>query len=92
VLKILGATRSRLTAMFLIEYALLGASTAAFGVGAGTLAAYLVVTHVMRFDFVFDWAGSLAAAVGGLAITVGFGMIGAWRVLSQKPAAYLREL
>jgi putative ABC transport system permease protein len=92
VLKILGATRVRLTAMFLIEYALLGASTAAFGVGAGTLAAYLVVTHVMRFDFVFDWAGSLAAAGGGIAITVGFGMIGAWRVLSQKPAAYLREL
>jgi putative ABC transport system permease protein len=46
----------------------------------------------MQFDFIFDWAGSLAAAGGGLAVTVGFGMIGAWRVLSQKPAAYLREL
>jgi putative ABC transport system permease protein len=92
ILKILGATRGRLAAMFLIEYALLGASTAAFGVGAGALAAYLVVTHIMQFDFIFDWAGSLAAAGGGLAVTVGFGMIGAWRVLSQKPAAYLREL
>ena len=78
--------------MFLIEYGLLGASTAAFGVGAGALAAYLVVTRVMAFDFVFGWTGSLAAAAGGLAVTVGFGMIGAWRVLSQKPAAYLREL
>jgi putative ABC transport system permease protein len=92
ILKILGATRGRLAAMFLIEYALLGAATAAFGVGAGALAAYLVVTHIMQFDFIFDWAGSLAAAGGGLAVTVGFGMIGAWRVLSQKPAAYLREL
>jgi putative ABC transport system permease protein len=92
ILKILGATRGRLTAMFLIEYALLGASTAAFGVGAGALAAYLVVTRIMQFDFLFDWAGSLAAAGGGLVVTVGFGMIGAWRVLSQKPAAYLREL
>ena len=35
---------------------------------------------------------ALAAAGGGLAITVGLGMIGAWRTLSQKPAAYLREL
>ena len=78
--------------MFLIEYALLGAATAAFGVAAGALAAYLVVTRIMQFDFVFDWAGALAAAAGGLAVTVGFGMIGAWRVLSQKPAAYLREL
>ena len=65
ILKILGATRRRLTAMFLIEYALLGASTAAFGVGAGTLAAYLVVTRIMRFDFIFDWPAALAAAGGG---------------------------
>jgi len=92
ILKILGAPRGRLAAMFLIEYGLLGASTAAFGVGAGALAAYLVVTRIMDADFAFDWRSALAAAVGGLAVTVGFGMIGAWRVLSEKPAAYLREL
>jgi putative ABC transport system permease protein len=92
ILKILGATRGRLSAMFLIEYALLGASTAAFGVAAGALAAYWVVERIMQLDFVFDWPAALAAAGGGLAITVGLGMIGAWRTLSQKPAAYLREL
>ena len=78
--------------MFLIEYALLGATTAAFGVAAGTLAAFWTVNRIMQFDFVFDWPSALAAACGGLAITVGLGMIGAWRILSQKPAAYLREL
>ena len=46
----------------------------------------------MQFDFVFDLRSAFAAAGGGLAITVGLGMIGAWRTLSQKPAAYLREL
>ena len=92
ILKILGATRGRLTAMFLIEYLALGAATAIFGVAAGTLAAWWVVERVMQFDFVFDWRAALAAAAGGLAITVGLGMIGAWRTLSQKPAAYLREL
>jgi len=92
ILKILGATRRRLTMMFLIEYALLGLATAAFGVAAGTLAAYWVVWRIMQFDFVFDWRAALAATGGGLAITVGLGMIGAWRTLSQKPAAYLREL
>jgi putative ABC transport system permease protein len=34
----------------------------------------------------------LAAAGGGLAFTVGLGMIGAWRILGQKPAVFLREL
>jgi putative ABC transport system permease protein len=92
ILKILGATRGRLTAMFLIEYALLGAATAAFGVGAGALIAYWVVERIMQLDFLFAWTPALTAAVGGLGLTVGLGMIGAWRILSQKPAAYLREL
>jgi len=92
ILKILGATRFRLTAMFLIEYLALGAATAMFGVAAGTFAAWWVAERIMQLDFVFDLRAALVAAAGGLAITVGLGMIGAWRTLSQKPAAYLREL
>jgi putative ABC transport system permease protein len=92
ILKILGATRPRLIMMFLIEYALLGVVTAAFGAGAGALTAYWVVERIMRFQFLFDWVPTLAPAGGGLAFTVGLGMIGAWRILGQKPAAFLREL
>ena len=92
VLKILGATRRRLSLMFLIEYAILGTATAAFAVLAGTLIAYLVVSRIMLADFAFDWLSALAAALGGLAFTVLAGMAGAWRILGQKPAAYLREL
>ena len=92
ILKILGATRLRLVATFLIEYALLGGVAAAFGVAAGTLAAYVVVVEIMDFDFVFAVAPALAAAAAGLALTVALGMIGAWRILGQKPAAFLREL
>jgi putative ABC transport system permease protein len=92
ILKILGATRTKLTAMFLMEYAILGAATAAFGVGAGALCAWLVVKRIMFSDFAFDWTSALAAAGGGLVFTVALGMIGAWRILGQKPAAFLREL
>ena len=92
ILKILGATRWRLIATFLTEYALLGAATAAFGVGAGAAAAYVVVADVMGFDFTFAVGPSLAAAGAGLALTVALGMIGAWRILGLKPAAFLREL
>jgi len=88
----LGATRARLMATFLIEYALLGAATATFGVAAGALAAYVVVVRVMGLDFVFAPGPALAAAGAGLALTVALGMVGAWRILGQKSAAFLREL
>jgi putative ABC transport system permease protein len=91
ILKILGATRGRLMMTFLIEYATLGITTAAFGVGAGTLAAYVIVAKVMGIDFEFEVGPALAAAFGGLALTVVLGMIGAWRILGQKPAAFLRS-
>jgi putative ABC transport system permease protein len=92
VLKILGATRARLLAAFLTEYALLGATTAAFGVAAGSGAAYIIVTRIMQLDFTFSWAAALAAALAALLLTVSLGLIGAWRILGQKPAAFLREL
>ena len=92
ILKILGATRRRLIAMFIMEYAILGGVTTLFGLGAGALTAWLVVTRIMFSDFAFDWMSALAAAGGGLVFTVGLGMIGAWRILGQKPAVFLREL
>lgn len=89
-LKILGATRGRLIVASLLEFATLGAATAAFGVGAGALAAYVIVAYVMEFTFGFAWAQTLIAAFGGLALTVFLGLIGVWRTLGRKPAEVLR--
>ena len=58
----------------------------------GTLAAYVIVVEVMGFDFTFAPGPAFAAVAAGLALTVALGMIGAWRILGQKPAAFLREL
>ena len=91
-LKILGATRARLMGAALLEFAALGAATAAFGVGAGALAAYVIVAKVMAFDFAFAWEPALIAALGGLALTVLLGLAGTWRLLGLKPAAALRGL
>jgi putative ABC transport system permease protein len=90
ILKVLGATRARLMAIFLLEYATLGAGAAAFGVGAGALAAYIIVGRVMGMDFHFDWALALGSALAGLILTVGLGMASAWRILGLQPAAALR--
>src|SRR3546814_17768147 len=53
VLKVLGATRRTIGQTFLLEYGLLGLVTAIIAAAIGTLAAWLVLTEIMRADFVF---------------------------------------
>ena len=92
MLKVLGATRRRLLLAFVLEYGMLGLGTALFGVLAGTVAAWGVVSRVMGFDFAFAWGPAVEAAVAALVVTVGLGLLGTWRILGQKPAGYLRNL
>ena len=91
VLKVLGATRRRLLAAYVIEYGLLGLGTALFGILAGTAAAYAVVHYVMRFDFAVDWLPAAEAALASLVVTVGLGLAGTWRILGRSAAGYLRQ-
>jgi putative ABC transport system permease protein len=92
VLKTLGATRGQLLAAYLMEYALLGAVTAVFGLIAGAAASYGIVTQVMRLPFAMNWGVALASLGTALFVTVVLGLLGTWRILGQKPAPYLREL
>ncbi len=92
VLKTLGATRARLLAAYTMEYGALGLATAVFGLVAGTLAGWVILTKVMRLDFALDLSGALLAAVLAVVVAVGLGLAGTWRILSQKPAQYLRNL
>ncbi|MBS9476045.1 ABC transporter permease [Ancylobacter radicis] len=92
ILKTLGATRARLVLAYALEYAALGLVTAAVAVGAGTIAAYVVVTQVMKVGFAWSAGAALGAAAVALVLTVGFGLIGTWRALGQKPARILRNL
>ena len=92
ILKTLGASRWRLLGAFLLEYGLLGAVTALFGTLAGSLAAWWVVTSVMKLEFEWPFASATAVAVGAIILTVCLGLAGTWRILGQKPAPYLRNL
>jgi putative ABC transport system permease protein len=92
ILKTLGASRGRLLAAMLVEYALLGAVAALFGLAAGAAAAYVIVTQIMAFDFAWLWTQSLAAASLALVVAVFLGLVGTWRVLGVKPARMLRSL
>jgi len=92
VLKMLGATRSRLLAAYALEYLLIGLATAVVGVAAGSVAASLVMTQVMNLSFVWLPWPALIATLGTTALTIGFGLIGTFSALSQKPAPVLRHL
>ncbi|WP_375454460.1 ABC transporter permease [uncultured Methylobacterium sp.] len=90
VLKVLGATRGRLLSAYGLEYGALGLVTALFGLIAGTLAGWVIVTKVMRLDFALDLSGALVAAAAAVVLAVVLGLAGTWRILGQKPAPYLR--
>jgi putative ABC transport system permease protein len=92
VLKTLGATRGKLIGAYALEYLLLGTTTALFGVAAGSIAAWLVVTRIMNLTFVWLPGPAAAAAFGALLVTVVLGLIGTFTALGHKPATVLRNL
>jgi putative ABC transport system permease protein len=90
--KTLGASRARLLKAYALEYGLLGIVASFFGVLAGGLAAFLIVTYIMNLDFSLSATGPLLAAGFATGLTLVSGLIGTLRLLSQKPAPYLRNL
>jgi len=92
ILKTLGATRARLLGAYALEYLMIGFATAIFGVIAGSIAAWLIVTRLMTLSFIWQ-AGSAAGVVAAaLIVTVGLGLAGTLLALNQKPAMVLRNL
>ncbi len=91
VLKVLGATRRRILAIFLLEYGFLGLATAMLAALLGSVIAWAVMTQAMRAPF--EWLSVTAAgtALIAAAIALVFGFAGTWRALGQKPAPLLRN-
>jgi len=92
VLKTLGATRRTLIRAFSLEYAMIGLATAVFALLAGGVAAWFVVARIMSLPSQFLPEVALSTVVVALVLTVGFGLVGTWRVLGHKAAPVLRNL
>jgi len=92
ILKTLGATRLRLLTAYSIEYLLIGAATALFGMIGGSLAAWLIVAQLMHLSFTWLPWPALGAALAAVAVTVSLGLAGTFSALGQKPAPILRNL
>jgi putative ABC transport system permease protein len=91
VLKVLGATRGVVATAFLIEHGLLGLLSALVACVLGTLAAYFLVTRLMKIDWVFLPAPLLWTVVLASLLTLALGFAGTWRALGAKAAPYLRN-
>ena len=87
----LGATRRNVIAAFLIEYGLMGLVSAAIAGVIGTIAAYLIMTEVLRGPFIFIPEAVASTTVVALVITLCLGLIGTWRALGHKAAPLLRN-
>ncbi|MGB3045406.1 MAG: ABC transporter permease [Xanthobacteraceae bacterium] len=92
ILKTLGATRARLLGAYALEYLMIGIATAVFGVLAGSVAAWLIVTRLMTLGFVWQAGNAAAVVAAALAVTVGLGLAGTLSALNRKPASVLRSL
>jgi putative ABC transport system permease protein len=92
ILKTLGATRVSLLGAYALEYLLIGFATAIFGVVAGSVAAWLIVTRLMTLSFIWQVGSAAGVVVSTLLVTVGLGLAGTLMALNQKPAAVLRNL
>eukprot|EP01037_Dinobryon_pediforme_P014330 gene14328-14453_t len=92
VLKTLGATRRRLLTIYLLEYGLIGIATTVFASCAAVLGAQLIVHGLMKFDFTIHWLPDITTAMLSIISIVALGLAGTWRILSLKPAYYLRNL
>jgi putative ABC transport system permease protein len=92
ILKTLGATRFKLLTAYTIEYLLLGTATAVFGVLAGSVSGWLIVTELMHLKFVWLPLPAMAATAAAVIVTVALGLAGTFRALGQKPASILRNL
>ena len=91
VLKVLGATRRRLLATHLIEYALLALVTAGLATLVGGVAAWIVVTYVMKLTFTWSWLAVAQALAAGLGLVAVFGSIGTLSALRSRPVPVLRS-
>ncbi len=91
LLKTLGAQRKYIFSVYGLEYLIQGFITAVVASVLGTLASWVVLTALMRWDWIFIPSSVLYTVFLSLAISLLLGMLGIWRALLHRPLVYLRN-
>jgi putative ABC transport system permease protein len=87
--KILGATRREVTALFLAEYAVLGAAAALVALVLGTVGAWLVLTLLAGLSFAFAPLPVLAVLAFGIGLVLLAGLVGIRKAVGVPAARIL---
>ena len=91
VLKVLGATRRDVLKAFVFEYLLLGAATGIIAAVVGSMAAWAIVTQVMRIGWAINYTLIGGVILSCIFVTLLAGFTGTWRAMGTKAAPYLRN-
>lgn len=91
VLRALGASKRRIVAAHMLEYLALALCLSLIAAALGLLAAYVIAAHVMKLGFSLSVFALLQPSLIETIFVVALGAAGTFRVLSAKPAYYLRS-
>jgi putative ABC transport system permease protein len=91
VLKTLGARRSTLTAIFSIEFAILGGVAGLMGGALATLFARGLLKRFLDASFRFEFWPNLVTILATAALAVAAGWLASLRILRQRPLEVLRD-
>jgi putative ABC transport system permease protein len=91
VLRAIGASRRRLRAAALAEYAALGFASGLLGALAATLVAWALAVRIFNLAYRPDWRIWVLGIVAGTAIVAFSGVMATRRVLKAPPVETLRE-
>ena len=89
-LKVLGASRRQILALYILEYGAVGVIAGLAGVALGYAAAWPVVALVFEATWSVDWGGVAALIAGAAGLAGAGGLLAAAGALAQRPAPVLR--
>jgi putative ABC transport system permease protein len=92
MLKVLGATRAQILIAQSIEYLLLSAIVGGLALALGLGAAWYVVVHIFRFEWMPDLTTVALTLGAGIGMTLIIGLLGSLPILTARPARALRAL
>ncbi len=91
ILKTLGATRSRLTEIFSVEFLILGGVAGAAGSVLAVCYSMLLTQDILDLDAVIEWPAILATVIGSTLLATVAGWGASFRILGAKPLQILRD-